>query len=76
MSDTKEKIINIRCDEEIHKQFAEICTRVNSNISSEIRVFMKNCVASGKIIKSRSQGVHTGDFRDSMKGYHNVPPQW
>lgn len=77
MSDNKEKIITLRCDEELHRQFAYRCKKIGSNVSVELRLFMEQSVENGKIMKSDKQDVHTNsDFRDNIRNIHNTPPLW
>jgi len=74
----KDRLVQIRCDKKLYKCFSRVCSANDSDVSKEIRLFMRNCSAVEKIINTNIKDVITGDFRDKNggKSLHCIPPLW
>ena len=73
MPENKQKLINLRIDLPLFKQYKAFCTAKNSNVSSELRYFIRQELGLIDTVKT----VKRDDFRDSLNGsIHGRDPLW
>ena len=72
MPDNVQKLINLRIDLSLYKQYKSFCKSNNTNVSSALREHIKDDLGLNCDVKTNNV-----DFRDNLNdGFHNIHRQW